>query len=161
MHEGERIQAHVVSVWRESRKLLSLGGREGMLLLTDRRLAFVHKTSAKINWWNAVTQRQVLGFLRSRDTMIRHDGYGERELAEDLGNPKNVDVPLHDILDVGSEDAAWGSVLHLEYEAGGRRERYRYSVAQDWVKYPVKEPTKYMKVDWRPFVRYVRERSGR
>ena len=31
--------------------------------------------------------------------------------------------------------------------------------AQDWVKYPAKEPTKYLKVDWEPFVQYIKERQ--
>ena len=160
MREGERIQAHIVSVWREPERFLSIGGREGMLLLTDRRLAFVHKTAAKMSWWNAITQRQVVGFIRSRDTMIRHDGYGERELEEDLGNPKNVDVPLSDVTHASHEDRVWGGVLRLGYRRGGGEERHQYAVAQDWVKYPVKEPTKYMKVDWGPFVRYINDRRG-
>lgn len=160
MLPGERIQSHIVSVWREPKKFLSIGGREGMLLLTDRRLAFVHKTQAKINWWDAITQRQVLGFIRSRDTMIRHDGYGEKELAADLENPKNVDVSFDEITGISFKDEVWGGVLLLEYEKDGRRERHQYSVAQDWVKYPVKEPTKFMKVDWGPFVRYIEGRMG-
>ena len=44
MESDERIQAHILSVWRESKKFLSIVGKEGMLLLTDRHLMFVHKT---------------------------------------------------------------------------------------------------------------------
>ena len=43
-----KIRAHVVSIWRESKKFLSIGGREGMLVLTDKHLSFIHKTTAKI-----------------------------------------------------------------------------------------------------------------
>ena len=160
MDADERIQAHVVSIWREGRKAFSIGGREGMLVLTDRHLTFVHKTDAKMNWWKAITQRQVINFLRSRDTMIVHDGYGERELRDDLENGKNVEISFGDITKIGCEEKGWGSVLDLEYEKDGKREKYRYSVAQDWVKYPAKEPTKYMKVDWRPFVEYIKERQN-
>ncbi len=46
MDSDERILAHVVSVWRESKKFLSIGGREGMLILTVRLLMFDHKTVA-------------------------------------------------------------------------------------------------------------------
>ncbi|RNJ76676.1 MAG: hypothetical protein D9C04_02930 [Nitrosopumilus sp. B06] len=159
MQTDERIQAHVVSVWRESKKFLSVGGREGMLILTDRHLMFVHKTTAKINWWNAITQRQVVSFIRSKSTMIRHDGYDEKELVADLKNVKNVEVSFDDILDVSCEDKVWGGVLLIEYEKDGRHEKHQYAVAQDWVKYPMKEPTKYMKVDWRPFVQYIKDRQ--
>ena len=41
----------------------------------------------------------------------------------------------------------------------GKEENFTYTLAQDWVKYPVKEPTKYLKVDWEPFVQYIKERQ--
>ena len=161
MESDEKIQAHLVSVWRESEKFMSIGGREGMLVLTDRHLVFVHKTGAKMNWWRAVTQRQVIGFLRSKTTMIRHDGYNEVDLVEDLGNPKNSELAFSDISRINYEDKVWGGVLKLEYEKDGKKEKFQYAIAQDWVKYPMKEPTKYMKVDWRPFVQYIKDRQYR
>lgn len=160
MQPDERIQAHLVSVWRESRKFLSIGGKEGMLILTDRHLFFLHKTEARMKWWQAIRQRQVLGFLRSRDTMIVHDGYTEKNLVEDLKNEKNVELSFDEISSISHEEKSWGSVLFLEYNKDGTAHSYQYAIAQDWVKYPVKEPTKYMKVDWGPFVQYVRDRQG-
>jgi len=47
----------------------------------------------------------------------------------------------------------------LEYVKNDKEEKFQFAVAQDWVKYPVKEPTKYMKVDWKPFVQYIKERQ--
>ena len=67
MEPDEKIQAHLVSVWRESKKFFSIGGREGMLVLTDKHLTFVHKTESKINWWKNITQRQVLNLLKSKN----------------------------------------------------------------------------------------------
>ena len=49
MESNENIQAHLVSVWRESKNFFSIGGREGMLVLTDNHLMFVHKTESKMN----------------------------------------------------------------------------------------------------------------
>ena len=160
MEPGERIQAHLVSVWRESKKFFSVGGREGMLVLTDRRLAFVHKTESKTSWWKAITQRQVLDLLRSKNTMIRHDGYGEEDLQRDCEDKRNVVLGFDEISSISYTEKEWGSSLHLEYRAGGKSEKFQYSIAQDWVKYPAKEPMKYMKVDWEPFVRYVKDRQG-
>jgi hypothetical protein len=48
MQPDEKIQAHLVSVWRESKKFFSIGGKEGMLVLTDKHLMFIHKTESKI-----------------------------------------------------------------------------------------------------------------
>ena len=160
MQADEKIRAHLVSVWREARKFFSIGGKEGMLVLTDRHLMFLPKTEARMKWWQAIRQRQVLSFLRSKNTMIVHDGYTEENLVEDLANEKNLELSFDDILEISYEEKDWGSVLFLEYSKDGRREAYQYSVAQDWVKYPVKEPTKYMKVDWEPFVRFIRDRQG-
>ena len=159
MEPDEKIQAHLVSVWRESRKFFSIGGREGMLVLTDKHLTFVHKTESKINWWKAITQRQVVNFLKSKNTMIKHDGYGEEELSNDLENKKNIELRFDDIEKISFKEENWGSVLSLEYEKNGKKENFTYTLAQDWVKYPVKEPTKYLKVDWEPFVQYIKERQ--
>ncbi len=159
MEPDEKIQAHLVSIWRESKKFFSIGGREGMLILTDRHLMFIHKTEAKKKWWQAIRQRQTVHFLKSKNTMIIHDGYNENNLKEDLENEKNVELRFDDILNISSEDKAWGSTLLIEYQKDGKHEKHQYSVAQDWVKYPAKEPTKYMHVEWEPFVQYIKDRQ--
>ena len=159
MQSDEKIQAHLVSVWREPKKFFSIGGKEGMLVLTDKHLMFVHKTEAKMRWWQSIRQRQVISFLKSKNTMIRHDGYEESNLMEDIGNGKNIQLSFDDILNIKYEEKEWGSILLLEYEKDGKRQKYQYSIAQDWVKYPAKEPTTYMKVDWEPFVQYIKDRQ--
>ena len=159
MESDEKIQAHLVSIWRESKKFFSLGGKEGMLVLTDKHLMFVHKTDAKMKWWKAITQRQVINFIRSKNTMIRHHGYDEEELLEDVEDKRNVELAFDDISSIKFEEKIWGSVLQLEYEKNEKEEKYQYAIAQDWVKYPAKEPTKYMKVDWEPFVQYIKDRQ--
>ena len=98
MQPDEKIQAHIVSVWRESKKFLSIGGKEGMLILTDKHLMFIHKTEAKMKWWKAITQRQVINFIRSKNTMIRHDGYDEEELMDDVEDERNTELSFDDII---------------------------------------------------------------
>ena len=159
MEPDEKIQAHIVSIWRESKKILSIGGKEGMLVLTDKHLMFIHKTEAKMKWWKAITQRQVINFIRSKNTMIRHDGYDEEELMNDVEDKRNTELSFDDISEINFEEKTWGSVLQLEYEKDGKKEKFQYAIAQDWVKYPAKEPTKYMKVDWEPFVQYIKDRQ--
>jgi len=159
MQSDEKIQAHLVSVWRESKKFFSIGGKEGMLVLTDKHLSFVFKTEARMKWWKAITQRQVINFIKSKNTMIIHDGYDEQELMNDLENEKNIELVFDDISKISFEEKVWGSALQLEYKKNGKEEKFQYAIAQDWVKYPVKEPTKYMKVDWEPFVQYIKDRQ--
>lgn len=159
MEQDEKIQAHLVSVWRESKKFFSIGGKEGMLILTDKHLMFIHKTEAKMKWWQAIRQRQVINLLKSKNTMIRHDGYEESNLMIDLENEKNTQLAFDDISNILYQEKEWGSILLLEYENKGKHQKYEYSIAQDWVKYPAKEPTKYMKIDWEPFVQYIKDRQ--
>ena len=125
MQPDEKIQAHVVSVWRESKKFFSVGGREGMLVLTDKHLSFVHKTESKMSWWKAITQRQVITFLKSKNTMIRHDGYNEEDLVSDVENSKNVELEFKEIDKIEFKEETWGSVLFLEYEKNGKKENFQ------------------------------------
>ena len=114
MQSDEKIQAHLVSVWREAKKFFSIGGKEGMLILTDRHLMFVHKTEAMMKWWKSIQQRQVINFLRSKDTMICHDGYDEEKLMNDLENKKNIEITFDDISSISFQEKVRGSVLLLE-----------------------------------------------
>ena len=68
--------------------------------------------------------------------------------------PENFDLGK-----ISFEEKTWGSALYLEYEKEGKKENFQYAIAQDWVRYPMKEPTKFLKVDWEPFVQYIKERQ--
>lgn len=155
----EKIHAHLVSVWREAQKFLAFGGREGMLFLTDRHLCFVHKTSAKRRWWTAVASRQVLKLTRSTSPMIRYDGYDEKDLLKDLEDSRNTEISFDDILEMSFGEETWGSALDLKYVKDGKEEKHQYSIARDWVKYPAKEPTRFLRISWEPFVAFIKERQ--
>ena len=152
----EEIQAHVVSVWREPRGFFSIGGKEGMLVLTNRRLAFIHKTEAKVRWWQAIVARQIVSIIRTQNVMNVHDGYNMENFEEDITNKKNTVLGFDDILEISHEEKQWGAALYIKHQEGGCVKNYQYMVAQDWVKYPIKDPTKFMKVNWWPFVMYIR-----
>jgi hypothetical protein len=113
MEKDERIQAHVLSVWRESKKLFSLHGTEGMLVLTDKHMMFINKTEAKMRWWNAAAQRQVLTLTKSKDVMVQQDGYNEEQLRIDLENKKNMEIRFDDILKITFEEKVWGDILNF------------------------------------------------
>ena len=130
MEKDERVQAHILSVWREAKKLFSMHGTEGMLILTDRHLMFIHKTEAKMRWWNAATQRQVLTLIKSKDVMIQQDGYDEEQLRIDLENKKNMEIRFDDILKISSEEKAWADVLNLEINEDGSKKKYQFSIVQ-------------------------------
>ena len=159
MEYAEKIEAHVLSVWRERREFFGGRGKEGMLILTNRRLMFIKKTEAGMKWWGAVRTRQIVRLLGSKDVMFTEDGYDEESLRIDAENKKNQEMCFNNILDVSFEEKVWGSVLFLEVLEDDKERKYQFSIVQDWVKYPLSAPTKYMKVDWSSFVKYIKDKQ--
>ena len=140
MQPDEKIQAHLVSVWRESQKFFSIGGKEGMFILTDKHLMFIHKTKVKMNWWRAVTQRQVVKLIKSKNTMIIHDGYDEEDLRNDLEDKRNIELAFDDISSINFEEKNWGSVLQLKYKKEDKEEKFQYTIAKNKTKKHTRRP---------------------
>jgi len=159
MEIEEKIQAHILSVWKEGRGFFSGKGREGMLILTNRRLLFVKKTEAGMKWWGAIRTRQIVRLLQFKDVMVVEDGYGEEKLMNDLENKKNQKIDFNNILYIEAKEKVWGSVLFLDVIEDGKEKKLQFSVVQDWVKYPISAPMKYLKVDWSRFVKYIQDKQ--
>ena len=159
MESEEKIQAHILSIWKESRGFLGGKGKEGMLILTNKRLLFISKTEAGIKWWGAVRTRQTVRLLQSNDVMVIEDGYGEEKLRSDLENKKNQRISFDNILYIKAKEKVWGAVLLLDIIEGGKERKFQFSVVQDWVKYPLSAPTKFLKVDWLGFVKYIKDKQ--
>jgi len=122
----EKLQAHVLSIWREGRGFFSGKGREGMLVLTSIHLCFIKKTEAPMKWGGAIRTRQIVRLLQSKDVMIVEDGYGEENLREDLENKKNQKISFNNILSIESKEKVWGSVLFLDIIEDGRRRNFSF-----------------------------------
>ena len=159
METEERIQAHVLSVWKEGRGFFSGKGKEGMLILTNRHLCFISKTEAGMKWWGAIRTRQIVRLLQSKDVMIVEDGYGEEKLRSDLENKKNQNISFNNILYIEAKEKVWGSVLFIDVLEDGKEKKFQFSIVQDWVKYPLSAPTKFLKVDWSGFVKYIKDKQ--
>ena len=159
METDEKIQAHVLSIWKENRGFFSGKGSEGMLILTNRNLYFVKKTEAAMRWWGAIRTRQVVRLLQSKDVMIVEDGYDEENLSVDMENKKNQKISFNNILYIEAKEKVWGSTLEVDIIEGQKEKKLRFSVVQDWVKYPLSAPTKFLKVDWTKFVKYIKDKQ--
>lgn len=157
MNSNEKIYVHLLSVWMENKKWFHIGGREGMLFLTNKNLVFIHKTKAKMKWWKYAVSRQIIIILKTKNIMHKHDGYNENNLKEDLEDKRNLQVEFSNILKIDYKELVWGNVLNLEFNNNGEKIiKKRFSVVQDWVKYPIKQPMKHMKINWKPFVEFVK-----
>ena len=158
MEDNEKIHAHIVSVWREAKGFFTIGGKEGMLFLTDKHMMFVTKTERTKYWWEPVVKRQNIAFLRSGSMLKTQDGYNEKDLQIDLENKKNLEITYDNILEISSEKKEWANVMHMKFLLDGEEKDYQFSIVLDWVKYPIKDPMKYLKVDWEPFIEFVKSR---
>ncbi|HSA97903.1 MAG TPA: hypothetical protein VLF17_02365 [Candidatus Nitrosotenuis sp.] len=160
MESGEPIKAHLVSVWREEKKLFSRA-KECMFILTDKRLAFVSKTEAKPRWWSSTVERQVITLSKSDNPMLTHDGYDEKELMIDLENKKNEQYGFDEVVSVETEEKNWGSVLKITLRKDNKEKKYQLSIVRDWVTYPVKDPVKFLKINWTPIVEFINEQRAK
>ena len=161
MDEDEKIHVQLVSVWRESNAFFSVGGKEGMLFLTDNHMLFLRRTERMKKWWKAAVTRQVVTLTQNNNVMITHDGYGEKDLLVDLEEKSNyVDqVTFNNILEIGVEEKQWGNLLKVKMIEDEKKKEYQFSIVRDWVQYPLKDPTSFLKVDWNPFVEFVKSRQ--
>jgi len=162
MEFDEKIHTHLMSVWRESKSFFGVGGKEGMLLLTDNHFIFLKRTERMKKWWGAATKRQVVTLLQNKNTILRHDGYEEKDLQIDLKEVKEKyisKITFDNILEVDDEEKTWGSVLKIKAVENGKKKNYEFSIVQDWVKYPIKDPTKYLNVDWKPCIEFIKSRQ--
>ena len=159
----EKIHTHLMSVWRESKSFFGVGGKEGMLILTDNHFIFLKRTERMKKWWGAATKRQVVTLLQNNNTMTdKIDGYEEKDLEIDLEEvkPKHISkITFDNILEIDGVEKTWGSVLQITAIENGKEKKYDFSIVQDWVKYPIKDPTKYLRVDWKPCIEFIRSRQ--
>jgi hypothetical protein len=159
MDLDEKIKTHLLSVWKEEKKLFSKG-KECMFFLTNKHIIFITKTEATTRWWKPAVQRQILTLMKSNNIMLTHDGYDEKDLRVDLENEKNEEYSFEDIVDVGTEEKVWGSVLKLKIRDKNKEKTFQLSIVKDWVSYPIKDPVKFLKVSWMPIVEYIKNNQG-
>ena len=68
-------------------------------------------------------------------------------------------VTFNNILEIDVEEKQWGSLLKTKIIDGEKTKEYQYSIVRDWVLYPLKDPTSFLKVNWSPFVEFVKSRQ--
>ena len=112
-----------------------------------------------MKWWGAIRTRQIVRLLQTKNVMVAEDGYDEENLREDLENKKNQKISFNNILSIESKEKVWGSILFLDIIEGGKEKQLQFSIVQDWVKYPLSAPTKFLKVDWSGFVSYIKDKQ--
>jgi hypothetical protein len=152
----EQIKAHLFWVWNEGEGFLKQG-KEGMLVITDRRLAFITKTDMTFRMHETHSIRQAKRFEVGENVFRPAEGYKLEHLERDLDkSPDNLEIPFGQILDITSEDKRWGTLLKVKENLGDKSKIHRFSIVKGWMKYPVKQPMGFHKMDWAPLISLVK-----
>ena len=133
MEFDEKIHTHLMSVWRESKSFFAVGGKEGLLLLTDNHFIFLKRTERMKKWWGAASQRQIVTLLQNKNTMTdKLDGYEEKDLKIDLEEVKEKyisKITFDNILEIEEEEKTWGSVLKIKAIENEKKKNYEFFCA--------------------------------
>ena len=152
----EQIKAHLFWIWKEDEGLLKRG-KEGMLVITDRRLVFISKTEMTYKMHETHSIRQLNRFKDKENVFRPAEGYGIKQLEKDLDkSPDNLEIPYRQVMDVTQEDKRWGTLLKVKINLGDRSKTIKFSIVKGWVKYPAKDPIEFQKMDWGPLMTLVK-----
>lgn len=155
----EQIKAHLFWIWGEEEGFLKRG-KEGMLVITDRRLVFITKTEMTYRMHDTHNTRQFNRFKAKEDVFRPAEGYRLEHLEKDLDkSPDNLEIPYSQILDITSEEKRWGTLLKVKVNLGDRSKLYKFSIVKGWVKYPAKDPLEFQRMDWSPLISLVKAAS--
>jgi hypothetical protein len=156
----EQIKAHLFWIWGEEEGFMKRG-KEGMLVITDRRLAFIIKTEMTYRMHDTHSTRQFNRFKNKEDVFKPAEGYRIKDLEKDLDkSPDNLEIPFRQIMDISSEEKRWGTLLKVKVNLGDKSKLYKFSIVKGWVKYPVKDPLEFQRMDWTPLISMVKAASA-
>jgi hypothetical protein len=152
----EQIKAHIFWVWKEGEGFFKRG-KEGMLVITDRRLAFISKTDMTYKMHETHSMRQLKRFEARENVFRPAEGYKLEHLERDLEkSPDNLELPFNQILDITSEEKDWGTLLNVKVNLGDKTKIHKFSIVKGWVKYPAKDPMGFQKMDWTPLINLLK-----
>ena len=152
----EQIKAHLVSVWGEEEGFMKRG-KEGMLVITDRRIAFITKTNMTYRMHDVHSRRQLERFKEDENVFRPLEGYKTKDLENDLDkSDENLEIAFSLILDITSEVKRWGTLLKVKVRMVDKSKIYKFSIVKSWVKYPAKDPIEFQRVDWNPLITFLK-----
>ena len=153
----ENIKYHLMWVWGQEEGFMKRG-KEGMLVITNMRIAFIMKTKMKYNVHEEYSLRQLRRFKEGESVLLSIESYNEIDLQNDLADSdKNIDIPLNEIVKNEQEKKRWGTILRLKFTVNRDTKKYKFVVVKGWVKYPLKDPVSFQHLDWGPIIALLKE----
>jgi hypothetical protein len=156
----ESILSVLFSVWGVEEGLFKRG-REGILVLTNTKIAFVSKTDMSMDEWKGEVDSQMKDMHDNRDAIRLSKVYTLDRLNKDLKYDKNLVIPLDSVVYLGSESKRWGNVLKIIFKGKDGEKVYNFIVVRTWVRYPIADPIEYVQIDWDRWIRRAKECKDR
>jgi hypothetical protein len=158
---NEQIKAHLVWIWGEEEGFLKRG-KEGMLVITDRRIAFISKTNMTYRIHDIHAMRQLKRFKERENVFRPLEGYKVKDLEDDLNKSgENLEIPFRQILDIIQQEKRWGTLLKVNANLIDKSKIYKFSIVKGWVKYPLKDPIEFQRMDWTDLIDLFKTSSYR
>jgi hypothetical protein len=153
----ENIKYHLLWIWGQEDGFMKRG-KEGMLVITNLRIAFITKTKMKYNVHQEYSLRQLRRFKDGESVLQPVERYNEIDLQNDLDeSDKNLDIPFSRIVKIEQEKKRWGTVLKLKFVENEDKKGYKFMVVKGWVKYPLKDPVSFQQLDWDPIISLMKK----
>ena len=153
----EKIRYHLMWVWGQEEGFMKRG-KEGMLVITNMRIAFIMKTKMMYNVHEEYSLRQLRRFKEGESVLLSIESYNEIDLQNDLADSdKNIDIPFNEIIKIEQEKKRWGTILRLRFTVNRDTKKYKFVVVKGWVKYPLKDPVSFQHLDWDPIIALLKE----
>jgi hypothetical protein len=153
----ENIKYHLLWIWGQEDGFMKRG-KEGMLVITNLRIAFITKTKMKYNVHQEYSLRQLRRFKDGESVLQPVERYNEIDLQNDLDeSDKNLDIPVSRIVKIEQEKKRWGTVLKLKFVENEDTKGYKFMVVKGWVKYPLKDPVSFQQLDWDPIISLMKK----
>jgi hypothetical protein len=153
----ENIKYHLLWIWGQEDGFMKRG-KEGMLVITNLRIAFITKTKMKYNVHQEYSLRQLRRFKDGESVLQPVERYNEIDLQNDLDeSDKNLDIPFSRIVKIEQEKKRWGTVLKLKFVENEDTKGYKFMVVKGWVKYPLKDPVSFQRLDWDPIISLMKK----
>ena len=158
---NEQIKAHLVWIWGEEEGFLKRG-KEGMLVITDRRIAFISKTNMTYRIHDVHAMKQLKRFKERENVFRPLEGYKVKDLEDDLNKSgENLEIPFRQILDITQQEKRWGTLLKVNANLIDKSKIYKFSIVKGWVKYPLKDPIEFQRMDWTDLIDLFKTSSYR
>ncbi len=115
-------------IWGEKEGFMKRG-KEGMLVITDKRIAFITKTNMTYRVHSVYSTRQLKRFEDGENVFRPLEGYKMKNLEDDLHkSEENLEITHNQVLDVTQEEKRWGTLLKVKANLGNKPENYKFSL---------------------------------